>query len=949
MIFVGRERELEVLEKNVKRLDEGKSSVVFIDAEPGAGKTALVQTFLKGLPENKFTIAFVNCDDKDGIIPYGAINRLYLQLQLAGIFSTKFDWKDSFKKLSSGIGKDIIESLPGGNTISSIIDVASAFKRKNNQSNSKTIDEKQQLIDDILKASRKKPLILFWDDLQWIDGISAAFIFTFCKALRENKYAVFVIGTYRTHEVNKGTNNNGRHPMADKINELRGYSRKEAHVGDNNSFEELHLSVLKQDEIKQLVDRKFPKNAFPEDFVAENLYKNTKGNALFANSILDLLVERGGIINNGGIFELRQESIGEIPRDVQGVIKERYESLSKELQKTLDVASVNGYDFTIQIIERILKLDKSDLLDQLEELEKQHNLFIPASRKNIQEKLNNTYSFTHALIHKYVYDNITDERRRFLHAKVADLLLELYGTKENMPNNIREQYSNHLRIGQGLEYSSVLQLTQKRSNDQEISRYLEVLTDNHINYWTFFVENGQADKCLIQRHHGLELDSGLTREIEALEFFTNIFELGQFDPLLVKQYANTRVFQLSILRIAQLFQKQYKYEQAIILWKESLNVYLKLNDSKILVHIFKNIANCYLWVFDYNNAIRFYDQATDVLRATEGDKYVLADILYNTGICYENTYDYNKALSCYDKAMDLLGHTDEENTILGLNLKYHHDPLEYITFLGTLREVENKEILAYTLMRMGECHIKTGNYRDALNPLDLSITLFQIIGERESEGLTLFSIGDCYKQIKNYQLAIQKYSSSVEILREIDHWELFVAITLCKIAACYFEEGDYENAINFYKSSIDIFERWDSELQLASVLHKIGRSYEHLKHYQEAIHFYTLSTYLDRKLDFKKNLAINLDSIGNCCVNMKDYEKGIKYYNDAVDLIRELDDIKTLSYVLFKIAGCCLRKNDHRSAIHFYTESADLCRKLGDRQSYEEVMERLEELMKKLS
>jgi predicted ATPase len=131
---------------------------------------------------------------------------------------------------------------------------------------------------------------------------------------------------------------------------------------------------------------------------------------------------------------------------VQGIIKERYESLGKALKKIMDVASVNGYDFNIQIIERILKIDKSDLLEQLAELEKQHRLFVPAPRKNVHGKLYAAYSFTHALVHKYVYDNISEEKRMYLHESVADLLLEMYGTKENMPKDVGEQYENHLRI-----------------------------------------------------------------------------------------------------------------------------------------------------------------------------------------------------------------------------------------------------------------------------------------------------------------------------------------------------------------------------------------------------------------------------------------------------------------------------------------------------------------------
>lgn len=227
MVFVGRENELQFLNRELSRLDEGKSSVVFIDAEPGAGKTALVNTFLKQLPTETCRIAIANCDDKDGLVPYGVINRLYQSLQEIGVFSKVTDWRNNIQKITTGIGKDIIGAfVPGGNTITSVFEVASSIRDKKKPQQDSFKDDKLLLIEDILRAAKKKPLIIFWDDLQWIDSISANFIFSFCKALRQDKYPILVIGAYRPHEVNRVSEGEKRHPFADKINELRGILEK---------------------------------------------------------------------------------------------------------------------------------------------------------------------------------------------------------------------------------------------------------------------------------------------------------------------------------------------------------------------------------------------------------------------------------------------------------------------------------------------------------------------------------------------------------------------------------------------------------------------------------------------------------------------------------------------------------------------------------------------------
>lgn len=831
MIFVGRKKEIELLEKNVNRLDAGKSSVVFIDAEPGTGKTALVHSFLKRLPENKFNIAIVECDDKEGIVPYGAINRLYQQLQQLGIFSKKSNWKDNFKKLAIGVIGDF---MPGGNTITAAIDV---FGKRSKPNESKPNDDKQQLIEDILKASTQKPLIIFWDDLQWIDSISATFIFSFCKTLRQDKWPVYFIGTYRPHEVNKSTNNNGRHPLADKINELRGYTRKEAYIAnDNSTFSEFRLPALHHDEVVQLVNRKFPKNNFPTDFISEHLYKNTEGNALFANSILDLLVERGGIVDNNGTFELREESIGEIPNSVQGIIKERYDSLGKELKKVLDVASINGYDFTIQIIERILKIDKGDLLEQLEELERQHNLFVPAQRKNIQGKLLSTYSFTHALIHKYIYDNVTDERRIYLHEKVADLLTELYGTKDNMPQDVREQYENHVRISQGFEYSSALQLTQRKTNAENIDKFLEALTDSYVNYWTFLMENGEADKNMILQNVALQSDPRLAKEIEALVFLTSIFESDDFDQSKFKKYADTYVFNHSVSTTSFLMGnksmsllKVGKYQNAIKYLNEAIELFRKQGDRVSLTFGLHALGHSYREMKQYPNAIESYNQAIELSKELNDIKSI-ADILSNIGLCYMEMEQYPSAIELYNQAIEVY------------------------------TELNDRENLACYLYSIGFCYGRIGEYLTAIKSYNQAIEIYRELNDRKSIARILVNKSLCYIEVELYQYAIEYYNQAIEICRELDDRESIVE-GLGIIGSCYAKIGQYQNAIEFYNQTVEIYKELNDSELIVDILLAIGFCYAEMKQYSNAIEYFNQALEICKELGNEKITAEILDSI----------------------------------------------------------------------------------------
>jgi dephospho-CoA kinase len=72
---------------------------------------------------------------------------------------------------------------------------------------------------------------------------------------------------------------------------------------------------------------------------------------------------------------------------VHSVIKERIDRLKTELKKVLDYASVNGEDFVIQIIEKILKIDELDLLEHLDNLSQKHGLVTYNTTKSLKEKI----------------------------------------------------------------------------------------------------------------------------------------------------------------------------------------------------------------------------------------------------------------------------------------------------------------------------------------------------------------------------------------------------------------------------------------------------------------------------------------------------------------------------------------------------------------------------------
>ncbi len=116
-----------------------------------------------------------------------------------------------------------------------------------------------------------------------------------------------------------------------------------------------------------------------------------------------------------------------LPSKVEGVIEERLERLSQDLIDILQIASIQGEFFNPQVIARVQSADElevSRLLSQ--ELANRHRLVRERGDFIIGQQYLSQFQFTHMLIHRYMYNQVSRAERRLLHARVGEILEDLY-------------------------------------------------------------------------------------------------------------------------------------------------------------------------------------------------------------------------------------------------------------------------------------------------------------------------------------------------------------------------------------------------------------------------------------------------------------------------------------------------------------------------------------------
>ena len=438
----------------------GAGRVAFLSGAPGAGKSSLIDEFAARLSaiNPDAVVAVGNCDAHTGIgDPY--LPFLDLLNQLTGNVEAKLSQQAISEKSARRlrqIGKISVDLLiqyapdligtviPGSSLIVGVIRKAAESSGLLDKIK-KPLEEAQKGIGGEIDQQRiiasytaliggladRVPLVLVLDDLQWADAASCTLFFHLAQNLLSKR--VLLIGTFRANDVAMGRGGD-RHPLSQVLNELKRYR------GDILIDLDAVDAASRRTFVSALVDRE------PNELDAafrEALYQHTNGHPLFTVELLRALQERGSIVLN----ERGRWTVGSdldwthLPSRVEGVIEERISRLQDDLRALLRVASVEGENFTVEILARLEELSERALLQKLsDELQRRHQLVSEGDVKKIGRKFISHYCFTHAIFQQYLYNELGRREKMMLHGSIAELLEQLY---EGQADLVTVQLARH--------------------------------------------------------------------------------------------------------------------------------------------------------------------------------------------------------------------------------------------------------------------------------------------------------------------------------------------------------------------------------------------------------------------------------------------------------------------------------------------------------------------------
>lgn len=463
--FVFRERELNRLDAFLTRVLAGQRQIAFITGEAGSGKTALMHEFAgQALARHpQLLVVGGRCDSFAGLGQpfqpfiesvqvlageWGSLNwaeqltsegqeRLQQAVPLVAQALVKFspDLLDRFID-RSGLalrlpGRDKDQQLlpPWQKTLNTTPAVPAVSVGLETQ----VLFE--QVTNFFQEITRKRPLVLLLDDLQWADPGSLSLLFHLSRRLALGGCRLFIVGAYRPHDL-LSPPSGAAHPLLPLVRELQ------------RDFGDIELDLERaagRPFIDALLDAE--PNALDESFRAR-LSRATGGHALFTVELVREMRGQGGLVRDetGRWIESSTLNWGQLPARVEGVIAGRLERLPAARLALLSAASVEGETFSAEVLAGALNLDEAHVLNELNGTLSRSRLVralglerplassgqrpSPSSEQPSSASSSRRlsyFTFQHALFQTYLYNQLNAIERIHLHEAVGYTLERFYG------------------------------------------------------------------------------------------------------------------------------------------------------------------------------------------------------------------------------------------------------------------------------------------------------------------------------------------------------------------------------------------------------------------------------------------------------------------------------------------------------------------------------------------
>ncbi|WP_255856536.1 ATP-binding protein [Marinobacterium rhizophilum] len=414
--FVGRQAEMAQLQQAMDKACAGHGQIVGVVGEPGVGKSRLYYEFKQQVQQSCRVLETFSVSHGKAFayLPLIELLKNYLQI------SAKDDERQRREKITGKVltlDRALEDSLPYLCYLLGVAEPDSTLAQMDGKlRRQRTFEAIRQLL---VRESLDQPLALIFEDLQWLDRETEAFLRVLSDGVPGARMLLLL--NYRPEY---------RHDW-----------------GQKSCYIQLRLDPLGSAEAGELLVALLGEDTSLAP-LKPLIMTQTEGNPFFLEEVVQTLAEEEVLSGEPGQYRLQQAPANlHIPTTVQGVLSARIDRLAMTEKALLQTLAVIGKDFPWSLVQQVVGPPEDELRRGLSRLQAGEFLYERPAFPEVE------YTFKHGLTQEVAYGSLLLERRSRLHERTAQAIEALFSDSlEDHCSELAHHYGCSGNVGKAVEY-----------------------------------------------------------------------------------------------------------------------------------------------------------------------------------------------------------------------------------------------------------------------------------------------------------------------------------------------------------------------------------------------------------------------------------------------------------------------------------------------------------------
>ncbi len=837
------------------------------------------------------------------LIHHHGIRRIYIWLKAIIDYALKFGRKVYVTNRGlTPFQQDIITWL---------VDESELKKREYAEIEEKqTIKFYDAILDFLDYNSKKRPLMLVLDNLQWADISSLDLLKYLARNIGHSR--IMIIGAYRGDEI---ANDVEASEIIENIIQLE-------------NADLIRLRRLPKDAIATII--RSIKEMSDDDL--EIIYEKSEGNPLLAMSIVE---------------HIRDGSF--IPETIRESVEMELEKIDDRTLKFLKTLAAIGNVAQFDVLESIIP-------DWRRLVEKVDGKFVKVDDSKV--------SFLHNIYRDIIYDYASKDEKREIHKKLGDIY-------ESMGDEVKAAYHYYLaRERKALDHlievadeniknmavKNAIDYYRKAMEIAERYRMRDVIYQLYDKLGDLYRISGDYKQALEMYKRSLKYGNPEFVEL-SIKIAIAYERLGRFNDSLKILMSNLdkvegRNRAKLLLEIGVVKWHLGEFEVALKYLNQALNEAEKLNDYEVIADVYRNMAIVKYYTSNYENALECSKKALEY--ALKSGNYDLLANSYNViGVLYSTMGMHDEALHYYKKYLEIsqkLGNYDYiskayNNIFVAYKSKgdFQKGKEYYIKSFEIALKIGNPRDLALGYNNMAVIEAQDGSFPKALEYMEKSVKYLQEIGDDYTLCSHLINLGNLLSEIGKDEEGEKVLKRALKIAERNDY-KLEIVKAKSVLITLYGKMKKYEDSERLISEIERLFERgFNNPLGrlyfLASKIDyyiKIGKLNTAEKDVEDALKIASVindETYLIGLKEYMARIR---------CLR-GDYNTAIQYFDEVMEYWKKMNVKKSIADV-YKNYAECIENKDKNEALKYYRLAREIYRQMEIANLVKKIDEKIREL-----